>query len=319
MRLRLLFAGVPLICGNAGISGTYPASSDMSYDKLKGVPLRDVAAPLREVWLRFHEENLCLGLDSIFVFQARGIEIWCRIKDERDYQQLAALVEPLRKSYRIELYATHADREKKVTSTLDDDPPPSFWTNAELRSYLRDPFFRRLGGGVDRGEDAYDSSEADPELKRRLKLYGDQILEWLNKMVQLAVDLPSLAGAAYGDDIFSDIRNRARAVCSNHSREVGKCAARLAESLGHALPRGTGNTPSAQPSKESRPASASPHEGALLVAQQARDLERRILLFLYPQAHTVTLDDLREPNLIDSLKTLQQTVSDFESSARKAR
>ena len=50
-----------------------------------------------------------------------------------------------------------------------------------------------------------------------------------------------------------------------------------------------------------------------------QDLERRILLFLYPQAHTVTLDDLREPNLIDSLKAFQQTVSDFESSTRKAR
>jgi hypothetical protein len=319
MRLRLIVASALLICGNAGISAINPASSDRSSDKLKGVPLRDVAAPLREVWLRFHEENLCLGVDSIFVFHARGIEIWCRIKDERNYQQLAALVEPLRKSYRIELYATHADREKKASSILDEDPPPSFWTNAELRSYLRDPFFIRFGSRGDRAQDVYDDSEADPELKRRLKLYGDQILEWLNKMVQLAIDLPSLAGAAYGDDIIPDIRNRARAVCSDHSREVGKCAVRLAESLSHALPRGTVNTPSAQPSKESRPASASPHEGALLVSQQAQDLERRILLFLYPQAHTVTLDDLREPSLIDSLKTLQQTVSDFESSARKDR
>ena len=128
----------------------YSASSDLNNGKLKGVPLRDVAAPLRELWLHFHEEHLCLGVDSIFVFQARGLEIWCRIEDERNYQQLAALVEPLRKSYRIDLYPTHADREKKTTSILDEDPPPSFWTNAELRSYLRDPFFIRFGALGDR-------------------------------------------------------------------------------------------------------------------------------------------------------------------------
>ncbi len=319
MRWRLVWASALLICGNAGLSSINAASSDANHGRLKGVQLRDVAAPLRGVWLSFHEEHLCLGVDSIFVFQPRGVEIWCRIKDERNYQRLTALVEPLRKTYRIDLYPTHADREKITPSIPDDDPPPSFWTNAELRSYLRDPFLARWGLGGGRAQDGSDTGDADPELKRRLKLYGDQILEWQNKMVQLAIDLPSLADAAYGNDIIPDLRNRAREVCSDHAREVGKCAARLAESLDHALPRGTGNTPSAQPAKESHPAPASPPEGALKVSQQAQALGRRILLFLYPQAHTVTLDDLREPNLIDSLKALQQMASDFENSARKAR
>lgn len=307
-----------LICGSSGIFALSPASSDLSVDRVKGVPLRDVAAPLRDLWLRFHEQDLCLGVDSVFVFTARGVEIWCRIKDEKKFQQLTGLVEPLRRSYLVELYATHEDREKKTSAIPDEDPPPSFWTNAELRQYLRDPFFNRVFGRGDRADDGLDGGEADPELKRRLKLYGDQILEWVNKMVQLAIDLPSLADAAYGEGASADARNRARAVCFDHSREVGKCAARLAESLGHALPRGSGSA-AAQPSRAPLPGSASPHAGALLVAHQAQDLERRILLFLYPQAYSVTLADLREPGLIDSLKTLQQTVSDFDTSARKAR
>ncbi len=319
MRLRLVLASALLFCGALSFAALHSAASEVRPSRVKGVPLRDVAAPLLDVWLRFHEDDLCLGVDSVFVFQARGVEIWCRIKDERKYQQLVSLVEPLRKSYAVELYATHEDREIKTDSISAEDPPPSFWTNTELRSYLRDPFIGRFLSGSDRAEDLAVGSESDPELKRRLKLYGDQIVEWMNRMVQLAIDLPSLAGAAYGEGALPDIKNRARAICSNHAREVGKCAGRLEESLSHALPRGSGSYPSAKPSNTHPQGAASPYDEALLVSQQAQDLGRRILRFLYPEGHSVTLADLREPSLIDSLKTLQHTTSDFESSAKKAR
>lgn len=287
-------------------------------DGLKGVPLRDVPAALRSVWMRFHEADLCLGVDTVFVFQAKGLEMWCRVKDERDYQQLTALVEPLRKSYRIDLYTTRSDREKKPYAPEDDDPPPSFWTNAELRAYMRDPFFSRLGSIDDASGDLLQEAQ-DPELKRRLKIFGDQILEWVSKMERLTGDLPSLAAAGYGADLMPDIRNRARAVCLDHAREAGKCAGRLAENLSHALPRGTGRPPDAKPPRTERANAATPYEDALLLSGQAQDLAQRIMHFIYPQAHTVTLIDLREPGLIDSLKALQQAVSDFESDAKRVR
>ena len=111
----------------------------------RGTPLQQVAAPLRNAWLRFHENDLCLDVDAVFVFQPNGVEIWCRAKDEGSLQELNALLAPLRSSYRIDLYATYSDREKKPWAREDDDPPPSLWNNAELRNYFRDPGDTRWG------------------------------------------------------------------------------------------------------------------------------------------------------------------------------
>jgi hypothetical protein len=319
MKWRLVIAGTLPAYGSAGGLEIKSALSDMGVSGVKGVPLREVAAPLRDAWLRFHEQNLCLGVDSIFVFQPKGVDIWCRIKDEKNYQQLSALVEPLRKSCSIELYSTHVDRELKAYSVQDDEPPPSFWTNAELRTYLQDPFLGRTFGTVDRLEDILSQSESDPEMKRRLKLYSDGMLEDLGKMVRLSTDLPAIAGAAFGADALPDTVKRAREVCSQHAREAGRCAARLADNLSHALPRGDKRATGIKPQKETRLPSPLPTENASLVSRQAQDLERRVMLFLYPEAHTVSLEDLRTPGLVDALRVFQRTVSDFESSARKAR
>jgi hypothetical protein len=228
------------------------------------------------------------------------------------------MLDPLRKAFRIELYATRADREKRPYSPGDDTPIPSFWTNEELRIYLRDPFSMGLAGSSDAALEAQAGSR-DPDLKRRMKMYGLQILEWQYKMAHLAADLPSLANAGFGEDVMPDIRNRARGVCLDHAREVGKCAERLIESLSHALPHGTPGNPPSKDARERQAPSLPPLDGARRVAKQARDLDTRIARFLYPQAHTVTLADLREPGLIDALKAFRQAVSDFEVSAKKTR
>lgn len=281
------------------------------------VPLRDAAAPLRDVWLRFHESDLCLNIDSVFVFHARGLEIWCRVKDDRGYQELTAFVEPLQKSYRIDLYATRADREKKPWAREDDDPPPSLWNNAELRLYFRDPLDNRLGTSNESEDGVSAPRNADPELKRRIKLYSDQIAEWTGKIDRLSHDLAALAGAGYGADIVADSKARARAVCLDHVREIGKCAGKLVENLRHAFPRGKAETASPQSAKKAAEISA--YDSALNVVSEAHGFTDRMLRFLYPQSHTVSLADLREPRLIDLLKTLQQAVADFERSAQRAR
>jgi hypothetical protein len=302
--------------GGSILSG--PKNPGAEGGDLKGLPLPEVPAALREAWVRFHETDLCLNLDSIFVFQENGLEVWCRYKEDRNIQQLTALLDPLRKSYRIELYATRAERKKKPYAAVDDDPIPSFWTNEELRIYLRDPFSPRFVGGTESAVDLQ-ASTRDPEFKRRMKMYGQQILDWQYKMAHLAADLPSLARAGFGEDVMTDIRNRARAACLGHVLEVGKCSDRLIESLGHALPRGTSDNPPGKASKERAPSPGPPLDAARRVASQAHDLDARITKFLYPQAHTVTLADLREPGLIDALKALKMAVSEFEASARKFR
>mgnify|MGYP001107472759 CR=1 FL=1 len=317
MKCRLVFSLLLLAIGNAGRSPAQSGATDKMARGVRGAPLRDVAPPLCDVWLRFHEADLCLGLDTVFVFQSRGMEIWCRVEDEKGYQALSALVEPLQRSYRIDLYATHPNREKKPFAPEDNDPLPSLSNNAEIRFYLRDPFFRSQA--IDDLEALRRRDNMDPETKHRLKVFGDQILEWEKKMERLVSDLPSLAEAGYGANAVPAIQTRARAVCLKHVRDIGKYAERLADNLNHAFPRGAGRTPSSVPSTDVRGTSMSPLDSALAISARAQDLAQRIMHFLYPTTHTVNLGDLRQPSLITSLKDLQKATSDFANNARKSR
>jgi hypothetical protein len=147
-------------------------------------------------------------------------------------------------------------------------------------------------------------------------LFGDQVLDWARKMGRLASDLPALGEAAFGPDAPADTRTRARAVCLDHAREVGKDASRLLESLSRALPRGKNPPSPVQPQYAPAEAAHSPYDRVMLISNQAVDLAQRVVRFLYPQTHTVNLADLRESSLLDALKALQKTVADFESNAR---
>ena len=286
---------------------------------IAGIPLKDVAAPLRDLWLRFHQASLCLGMDTLFVFQPKGMEVWCRIKDERRYQEFSAWVAPLRKNYQIELYPTYADREKKPFTLEDDDPPPSFWTNGELRSFMGDAHFNRLGWIFDQESSVAVPPNVDPELKRRLKLYADDILGLLGKMERLASDFPDLAGGAFGDDLPPDIRARARGICLDHAREVSKCAQRLAENLSHAFPRAGQKAEEAKSTPKDPTAPSNPYQSALSFSAQALEVAQRVVRFVYPKAHTVSLTDLKKPSLIEALKELQQSAAAFAAGAQKSR
>ena len=316
---RLVVVLLVLMIGCACVSVAPGESADRKTE-ISGVPLRDVAPQLLDAWLRFHEADLCLGIDTVFVFHPKGVEIWCRVKDERSYQQFSALFEPLRNNFKIDIYATRSDREKKPYSPEDDNPPPSFWTNGELRAFMRDTSFSRFGNAADGESTVPEQPATDPQLKRRLKAFSDEILDWLARMDRLARDLPALAAAAFDADPEPDIRSRARAVCQKHARDLGKYAGRLSDNLRHALPRGSGNPPASKPeaAQPAAPVGAS-FESAILLSERTQKLGQRIVRFIYPQAHTVDLADLREPALIDALKALQKSASEFESGVQKAR
>ena len=280
--------------------------------------MQQVAAPLRDVWLRFHERDLCTEVDAVFVFQPKGMEIWCRAKDEGSLRELNSLLAPLQNSYRIDVYATYSDREKKPWAREDDDPPPSLWNNEELRGYMRDPSVR-WGVFDDSTSSSILDAGQDPALKRRMKLFGDQVLEWTQKMDRLARDLPSLAGAGYGGDKLPGIQDRARAVILDHVREIGRYAGRLFENLRPAFPQGSGNDRPSQAPKPEAGVPEPPYDSALHVAAQARAANQRILRFLYPQEYTVNLTELRDPGLLDRIKSVQQSAADFERNSRNIR
>jgi hypothetical protein len=319
MRFTLGIALMLLILGAPG-EPRAPSGSDLSNTAaLRGLSLQQVAVPLRNAWLRFHENDLCLGVDAVFVFQPKGMEIWCRAKDEKSLQELKALLAPLQSSYRIDLYATYSDREKKPWAREDDDPPPSLWNNAELRNYFRDPGDTRWSVVDDSASDLIPDPRQDLVMRRRMKLYSDQIVEWLKKMDRFAKDLSSLAEAGYGKDPVPEIQARARTVSLDHVREIGRYAGRLLESLRHAFPRSPGDGLLPQGPKPIPDMSDSPYAGALRVSAQAQDLNQKILRFLYPQNYTVTLTDLRDPGLLDLAKVVQQSAAEFERNARNAR
>lgn len=268
MKRRFIIAIILLILGPAARSHARQESAPAPGTGMRGAPPGKVPTPLREAWLHFHESGLCQNLDTVFVFHPDGMEIWCRAKDDKGCQDLVSLVEPLRNSYRIDVYVTHADREKKPWSPEDDEPLPSLWNNTELRSFMRDPFTPRFSTANDDtiSRRAPDSSDAD--MKRRLKSFGDQVLDWARKMGHLADDLPALAGLAYGKDAPADTRALGQAVCLDHVREIGRNASKLVENLSHAIPRGAKAAPWGKPNPS--PAARSPLTAAPYCSRSRR-------------------------------------------------
>jgi len=283
------------------------------------IALRPVAPVLRGVRLRFHELDLCQGLDAVFVFHDRGMEVWCQIDDEKSYQRLLELVEPLRASFEVSVYPTRPPAPEKK-GPEDKDPPPSIWNNAELREYLQDPFTRgaTAGGGVavrpvPRGE----GGDSDLFLKQRLLMFTEQTLDWGKRMKRYAVGLPELAAVGADRASPAELRNRAVAVCRAHAQEVDRYAERLMDNIAHALPKATRRVRSREETVTPPAALAPPEDAAGQLAGAARSIARRVYRFVHPMSHTVGLVDLREPSLLDSLKTLRRMAGDFQRSCRE--
>lgn len=207
---RLLLLSLWCVLGLVvGIEGT---SVDPNKGRTPSAPTSDVPLPLREVWLRFHEADLCQGLDAVFVFPKTGMEVWARIDNEKSYRKFAELLVPLHASFRINLYATHPVPDKKPT-----DPPSSLLENAELRGYLRDPYTRvgspddsmevsprdltrqagsPWGDGKPGGAPAMAAPLPAPDLKQRMLAFSEQTLHSARQMKRYADDLPALAYVA---------------------------------------------------------------------------------------------------------------------------
>ncbi len=267
---------------------------------------------LEDVWLRFHETEICQDLDAHFVFHKNGMEVWCLIEDEKSYQKFADMVSPLRASFQIDVYATHPPASKRQPEAKE--PPPSLWNNAELLSYLKDPFSGNFpSGGISGQRNDYEMRR-DDNSKQRLLLYADQIQDWRRRLQRYGTEIPALAQAGFGAGYAPDQKRRAQGISLAHLQALDKYADRLLESLSHALPR-----PAKRPENGGKADLSRVKRNAVEIASQLSDeamvLSRRIDRFLYPQDHTVELTDLREPSLLESLRSLREHISDFQKAA----
>ncbi|MEJ2111316.1 MAG: hypothetical protein P8Z37_15670 [Acidobacteriota bacterium] len=95
---------------------------------------KNAPGDIKEVYLLFHDRQLCSDVDAIFTYGQDELKIWCRVKDDGSHRKFLKMLEPLSPSYRIETYATqgHFDNGENDEEAV----PPSLWENNELRQLL---------------------------------------------------------------------------------------------------------------------------------------------------------------------------------------
>jgi len=286
-------------------------------DRSGSIPTRDTPPELAEVWLRFHRADLCQGVDALFVFHKDGVEVRYRIEDAKSYRKFLEMVEPLRQVYRIELLMTGARKESGPSNR--ENPPPSLWENDELRASLDDPFAvslppMRLGR---HSVSPLFRTERNSVLKERLIMFAEQTLDWNRKMRRYAEELQALALVASDPAAAPKTKSLAATVCISHAENVEKYAKKLNENLVRAMPKG-------KPGRDDRREKSiqpgiPPVDLAAQLAVSARIVSGRVYSFIYPANYTVGLDDLRQPSLLASLKTLQRMASNFRKSIKQSR
>jgi hypothetical protein len=284
----------------------------MRTSAVKGLPRSSIPRALREVWLAFHQTELCQGLDAVFLFRADGMEVWCAIDDEKSYQKLVELVGPRKAEFQIDLYPTRMPEEKKSREEASD-PPPSLSQNAELRAYLQDPFDAAAGRGAIPARAEEPVGEPGLQLKRRLLLFAEETVEWAKHLRRYAVDLPVLAWAGFDPAAAADTKPQAREVCARHAREIEKLAQKLTDNLSRAFPRPEKQARKPQTPERPQRASRSVSERAAQLSEASLDIALRVHRFIYPEKYTVSLADLREPGLLGALRDLGKMASEFQT------
>lgn len=268
---------------------------------------------LREVWLRFHETELCQSVDAVFSFHRDGLEVWVQIEDERSYQKLVDMLAPLRGAFTIEIYATRNPPEKKGPD--DNAPPPSLWNNNELRRYLQDPLSGHTSPLTSGAPPGVAQGDSEYFLKQRMMMFAGQTLEWNRKLRRYAADLPDLAAAGFGHNAPADLKQRAAEVCRAHAEALDRTADRILANLSAAIPkppkRGKADaTASAHPSSD-------PVALAGQLAAAGQTLSRRVQQFIFPRGHTVDLEDLKEPGMLESTRTVRALAASFPAASAR--
>jgi hypothetical protein len=301
------FVGVLTLCAIC-VSGTAFGSAGIS-DLYSDTPQKGTPQKLQEVWLRFHETGLCQEVDAAFVFDGSGMQVWSRIESEKSYLKFQQLFEPYRGSFRIELYTNRLREGKKPEN--ENDPPPSLWQNYELRSNLGDRAAQALKNLDLEEQVQLGPFSADDLLKQRLLIYAEQTLIRNREMGHYALDLFALARMALDPDIPPDMKSKAIAICADHAKKLEKNIEKLAADLEQALPRSGKSRHESLQTAAPDIAGEGPLEKAEKICLRTQNIARRVYQFIYPEHFTVELDDLRNPSLLESLRTLQQMVMDF--------
>jgi len=305
MRWPMLWLGLMI-----GIFGKELHPAELSGE----VPNKNTPRKLQEAWLEFHKTDLCQEIDAVFIFCNDSMEIWSRIENEKHYQKFQALFEPLKVANSVALYTTRAEPDKKKD---EDDPPPSLWQNIELRRNLGEYAPAIAGLSMKQALQfprLTRQSDFAPFLNQRLRIYSEQVLDWSKKTERYSKDLVALMRVAHDPEGFSDLKPKAIAVAQAHAQNMEKILRKLKASLEQAFPSADRKKrTSSRPAKPVIPAHDA-LEKAVRISSAAQSISQRVYNFIFPENHTVKLDELRNPSLLESLSVLREMTSDFEKS-----
>jgi hypothetical protein len=293
-----------------------PAAVLSSAELPQSIPGRNTPKKLTEVWLRFHDQDLCLGIDADFAFNGNGMEVRGFFKDRSLYEKFEAMLHPLRSSYDIDLHLEPCPEEKKTGEDKEKNPPASLWENLELRSFLGDAI-ARARERIDFDDDLpFDVPPPNEMLKQRLLIYAEKVLEWDRKMELYAKHLPDLARVSQDPALPPGLRARAGAVVNAHVRKMGKLLSSLQSNLERAFPRPENPDGTTRPEK-SEAAAKNMVDYAGHLSDYAQTVSQRIHQFIFPERFTVNLDELRRPSLLEALKTLRKMSAGFQKAYAK--
>jgi hypothetical protein len=310
------------------VFGVSLSKTSISDDQLSNLSsYRKAPRALLEFWLRFHEIGLCQGLDAVFDFNESGMKVQSLIEDEKSYQKFQELIQPLQRSFQIELDVSRPAVEKKEKEKekegeeeaehKEKDPPPSIWENYELRYNLGDssvPYGDQEDSIIVRH-----SLFPEDVIKQRLYLYAVQTIELNRKMGRYASDLANLDYFRQDPEIKPDLRARAKKICFAHARELGRIILKLNANLSLAIPKSKQKGKALETSGKSIADSKSIPHSAINIVDAAHVVAQGVDRFIHPEQFTVGLSELRAPGLLHSLKNLSMMCSDYQKGIGKSK
>jgi len=295
-------------CLQAGTAGA--DRSFRRYYSIVNFPNPETPANMREIWLRFHEEHICEDVGAIFLFRGNGMELIVDKSKSRDLKKLGKLLKELGGQNQIKMYL--ADTRSEESENPEQKFPVSFRLNENLRSNLGDPksvdFFR------------FNSSQSPTGFspaslfKIRMDLFARDTLDYTWKMKRYAEHLPLLARAALDPGATPDMKRRILDIFRDHAAELEKYIGKLYVNIEKATPRPFNEPRAMLDAGNSVLKGHSSIEAAVWIADEARSQYSSVYEFLYPRDHTVDISELRNPKLLQSLKTLQAITEEFSES-----
>ena len=152
--------------------------------------------------------------------------------------------------------------------------------------------------------------------EQRLLAFARDTLQYNWKIRHYASNLHALAFVAIDSKETPEIRRRALAVCRERARELLKFEEKLMSNLVILLPDVHPKEHESNAPRAPIEAKTSAADIAAQLNSQAEDLFISVHRFIYEQNHTVTVPDLLNPPLIQSLKTIQAITTEFQTVLR---